>query len=246
VSWYLEGQKRFGSQVKKPTAPGEEAVIRFDLGEGQDVVVRYTPNPWGYTESPAGSGLYMPSSFTCEVVLHELPYTVKMAIGVSEGAAPNLNSLTVSRRGTIAVGGADEIREYPGPKSIKSEALRDVPVGRVFRLALLAAVHHAPSVDGVPTVLERESEVAESYRRAARGMLSPRSAIRAGDGREVPMDDNFYREVAAVFQAATTAGDFPVQAVKDEWAMSIATANRYVKEARKRGFLDPPDKKRES
>lgn len=237
MAWYLEGTGRFRSRVALPTDPDGEIVIRYNLKEGQTVVVRYD-RIRRYHESPARSGRFLPAFFTCDVVVHDIPYTVTMGVSTAARTAPKLVSLGVSRRQSISVGAENSVQEYPAPTGITSEALRDVPVARVFKLAVLAATHTAPGPEGVPKVLPREAEISESYREAVRSAMAPRA-----NPLGAPLDDSHYQAVAEIFKGARAMGDFPVQAVKDEWGVSIATANRYVREARNRGFLDEPKRR---
>jgi hypothetical protein len=57
------------------------------------------------------------------------------------------------------------------------------------------------------------------------------------------LDDPFIRRVAEVYQAAEQSGERPlIGAIEREFVVSTAQAERYVSEARKRGFL--PQSKR--
>jgi hypothetical protein len=232
VTWYLSGSRRFQAGLTRPAegSPGNVR-LRYDLAEGQGVVVEYSPQA-EFVEVPANSGRYLPASFMCSVVLHELPYMVTMTVGILPGHAPALLSLGVSRRQGISVGDEEEIREYPALPSIKAEALREIPVGRLFALAKLAATHSAPGPDGAPDFLAREDEIAQTYRSAARSPMVPRNS-----SNNTPLDDDHYRQVASVYLAAEAAGDYPTLAVKEEWGVSTPTAARYVRGARDRRFL---------
>jgi hypothetical protein len=239
VAWYLTGQRRFESSVK--TDDEGDVTIRYDLSEGQAVVVRY-PHWASFVEVPAGSGFYLPTSFESVIVLHEVPYAVTMVVSVAQevsrrhGSPPKLKSVSVSEKPPITVGALaddDEERQYEAPP-ISSSALREVPVGRLFALAKLAATHTAPNSDEIPDMLLREREIAGAIIAPVRQWLTIRNT------------DAGYRYVADVFRAAEEAGHSPVAAVVEACNVSPAQANRYIRESRNRGLLEepPPNRRR--
>lgn len=225
-AFYLKGTKRLRSKVD---VRDDKVRLQYDLTEGQTVIVEYQ-RVFGFVEHPAGTGYYLPKAFEYETVRHEIPYTVRLSISVTEGHSPQVFSLTLSRKRGVAVGALGEDEEaaiYPAADSIRSEALRLIPVGRLLRDAVLAATHTEPEPGGVPDLMVREKDIGESWRSVVRGELLPRSTSPP------------YEEVADVYRQALAAGERPTRAVADTLGVARSTAGRYVMEARARGFLDP-------
>ncbi|MGA8723416.1 MAG: hypothetical protein WB565_00105 [Acidimicrobiales bacterium] len=225
-AFYLKGTKRLRS---KADIKGGNVRVQYDLTEGQAVVVTYAD--WvEFIEHPPGAGFFLPQSFEYLTVRHEIPYTVRLTVGVTQGHSPQVLSLTLSRKQSVEIGPLaddDHPATYPASDSIKSEALREIPVGRLLRDAVLAATHTAPEPGAVPDVMVREKDIAESWRSVVRGELLPRST------------SPDYEAVARVYREALTAGERPTRAVADALNVARSTAGRYVMEARARKLLDP-------
>jgi hypothetical protein len=54
-----------------------------------------------------------------------------------------------------------------------------------------------------------------------------------------PLPPERVQEVAEIYRRAVDAGKSPLQAIKDAYHISRATASKYIKRARKAGFLGP-------
>lgn len=232
MKFQLAGTKWLGSKV---TRKDGNVRIAYDLTEGQAIVITYRDGA-RFTQHPAGTGYYLPVSYEYLTVRHDLPYAVTMTVAISPGKAPRVVSAGVSRKQSTEVGqlGKKKAVSYPAPDSIKSDALRTIPVGRLLQDSLLAATHTSPGPEGVPELMVREKEIAKAYSTVVRGALLPR---KIGPGGR--LDDAHYEQVAKVYRQAVIAGDRPTEAVKHAFSVATPTAARYVMEARRRHFLGP-------
>lgn len=110
-----------------------------------------------------------------------------------------------------------------GPTEIGAAALRAVPVGR---LAAAAARHIRLTERGFITVDELEDDE----------ILRLRPDYKP-DGRN--LDDAHYRYVAHLLMSARELGLSPREYVKQRMHTSIPTVDRWIKQAKVLGFLDP-------
>jgi len=143
-------------------------------------------------------------------------------------------SAGVSRKEESEIGqmGRKKAAHYPALDSIKSDALRQIPVGRLLQDAVRAATHTAPGPEGVPDLMVREKEISQAYKTVIRGALLPRESAPGGR-----LADSHYEQVAKIYREAVAAGERPTKAVRDALHVASSTAGRYVMEARNRHFL---------
>jgi hypothetical protein len=125
-----------------------------------------------------------------------------------------------------------------------AELLRAIPVGRIEAAAnaQLAAVEPARGTAAVVNTRPRPvaPPVAEDV---GWEMIEPALAVaRAapdGGARLRGRPDVFYRQVADVYLTYAQASPRPACDLADERGVPVSTAHRWVKEARRRGFLPP-------
>jgi hypothetical protein len=235
VSFQLAGTKRLGSSVSQND---DEIRIHYDLTEGQGIVITYRQYS-RFIEHPSGTGFFLPQVFEYLTTRHELPYAVTMSVGLEVGSSPRVLSLGVSRKQSIEVGqlGRRKAASYPALSSIKSDALRQVPVGRLLQDAIRAATHTAPGPEGIPDLMVREKDISRAYQTVVRGAVLPRAT--AGSR----LDDAHFEDVARIYRLAVEKRERPTKAVRDAFHVGPSAAGRYVQEARRRGKLrDAPAK----
>lgn len=119
--------------------------------------------------------------------------------------------------------------------TISGELLRTIPVARLVREAVTAAmnkVRELPDGRVVPLITD-QGDRDEFYASFAGGMRQPR--------RGSPLSDDHLRRVADLYRAALERGDPPTQTIADEFPVPLArsTAAKWVMKARERGFLGP-------
>jgi hypothetical protein len=103
---------------------------------------------------------------------------------------------------------------------VSAEVLRSIPIGRIEAAA--NAQLHASAPDAPPGRAPRASIPARLRRNAVRGY-----------------PDAFYDAVAAAYRSLATSSPRPVADLADANDVPATTAQRWVKEARRRGLLAP-------
>jgi hypothetical protein len=91
------------------------------------------------------------------------------------------------------------------------------------------------------------TEVARPPRRTNAGNVTnvpseppdPRLSARPAGSRAKPYDDAFYREVADKYTAIASQAPNPAARISDANGVPVTTVHRWVREARRRGFLPP-------
>jgi hypothetical protein len=124
-----------------------------------------------------------------------------------------------------------------------AELLRAIPVGRIEAAAnaQLAVVDDAV----VPVSTSRRARPTGPPRSSAVGWEAsdPRRAVarpRVPTGRRVQgRPDQFYRQIADVYVDLAQATHRPASELASSHGVPVTTAHRWVKEARRRGFLPP-------
>jgi hypothetical protein len=125
-----------------------------------------------------------------------------------------------------------------------AELLRAIPVGRIEAAAnaQLAAVEATRGT--TPVVHTRARPVTPpiaadlGWEMVAPALAVPRAAA-DGPARLRGRPDIFYREVADVYLTYAQASPRPACDLADRHGVPVSTAHRWVKEARRRGFLPP-------
>ncbi|WP_433611576.1 hypothetical protein ACQP2P_44680 [Dactylosporangium sp. CA-139114] len=151
--------------------------------------------------------------------------TVLVRVGVGEGGRLVLTGLRID--GTPS-----------------AELLRAIPVGRIEAAAnaQLAAEGAAGSTTPVLNLRARPA-VAPVAEDVGWEMVEPSLAVvRAAPAESVRLrgrPDIFYREVADVYLEYAAASPRPACDLADRHGVPVSTAHRWVKEARRRGFLPP-------
>jgi hypothetical protein len=114
---------------------------------------------------------------------------------------------------------------------LSAEALRSIPVGRI-EAAANAQFHPSASV------LDGEEE---SYVIATPGDRGPLPPLPPHLWRDVSggYPDSFYGAVAAIYRKLAAASPRPVVEIAGANDVPVTTAQRWVKEARRRGLLAP-------
>ena len=125
-----------------------------------------------------------------------------------------------------------------------AELLRAIPVGRIeaaanAQLAAVEAAHGTNPVvlirkvlGSLPVAEDRGWEMTEPE-------LAVTRAVQAAGGRMRGRPDIFYRQVADVYLEYAQASPRPACDLADEHGVPVSTAHRWIKEARRRGFLSP-------
>jgi hypothetical protein len=132
---------------------------------------------------------------------------------------------------------------------ITSEQLRALPVARAEAAAnspaakedvLLASAIMTDAVE-VP-VLSRRGAGSDSspiaFADISTGVAAPRLKLRASRGRARRADE-FYRAVADAYSWLATQSKRPAAELAERNGVPVTTVHRWVKEARRRGFLGP-------
>jgi hypothetical protein len=125
-----------------------------------------------------------------------------------------------------------------------AELLRAIPVGRI-EAAANAQLAAGDSAGGTtPVVSLRARPVAPPVAEdIGWEMVEPALAVvraaPAGPGRLRGRPDVFYRQVADVYLEFAAASARPARDLADRHGVPVSTAHRWVKEARRRGFLPP-------
>ncbi len=143
----------------------------------------------------------------------------------------------------VAAGGRLVLTGLRIDGSPSAELLRAIPVGRIEATAnaQLAVAHEA--IDTPPVLNPRARPVAPPVTAGGWDMIEPalavpRAATTAGT-RSRGRPDVFYREVADVYLDFAQDSPRPACDLADQHGVPVSTAHRWVKEARRRGFLPP-------
>ena len=157
-------------------------------------------------------GFAIPDRFTAAIAGDWLPCRVQLDLAVN---GSELHCVALSL----------ESPEDGAP--VTARGLREVPLGECIRLAAAAALCPMERKPGeVKIKLGGPSDMTEPMELASR---RPQRRI----------SDDWLREAASIYQAAT---ENPTQAVERQHSqapISYSTASRWVEEARRRGFLPP-------
>ena len=134
---------------------------------------------------------------------------------------------------TVSVGSDD--------RAVDSNDLRAVPLGRIVVFA------NGPGKDRLKARLNEHFDIELALggatevitQEAERSQRKPRTKldIPAGPGRH---PDDFYRRVAALYMYLAQHGDRPAADIAEANGIAnVSTVHRWIKEARRRGFLNP-------
>ena len=149
----------------------------------------------------------------------------------------------VQVRVSVATGGRLVLTGLRIDGSPSADLLRAIPVGRIEAAAnaQLAGVHDA--IDTPPVLNPRARPVAPPVAvDAGWETVEPALAVtRAvpGSTRTRGRPDVFYRQVADVYLDFAQDSPRPACDLADRHGVPVSTAHRWVKEARRRGFLPP-------
>jgi hypothetical protein len=169
-----------------------------------------------------GADLALPSRFEVEVLPHAedaLPYALDLVVVVEDGA-PRCEELRASR--------------LEGGPPVTAEGLRRVPVASIVRdAAARAALRVERQRRGAKLTPIGEND--EDFYRALRKTKAR--------GRTRLTDDEL-EEVATIYRAAHARGEAPTETVREVLRTSRASASRWIREARDRGFLGPAQPRR--
>lgn len=131
----------------------------------------------------------------------------------------------------VQVGEADDGRYHVTALRVEgkvsAEVLRSIPVGRLEAAA--NALLHGDAADGGPRGAARERRGKPRARIA--------DSLRANAVQGYP--DTFYDAVAAVYRGLVAASSRPIAELAEANDVPVTTAQRWVKEARRRGKLPP-------
>lgn len=151
---------------------------------------------------------------------------------------------TVQVRVSVADGGRLVLTGLRIEGTPSAELLRAIPVGRIeaaanAQLAVVEAargtkaiVHTRPRPLAAPVAEDVGWEMVEPSRAVVRTATSATARPR---GRP----DLFYRDVADAYLTLAQASARPAGDLADRHGVPVSTAHRWVKEARRRGFLPP-------
>jgi hypothetical protein len=151
---------------------------------------------------------------------------------------------TVQVRVAVGAGGRLVLTGLRIEGTPSAELLRAIPVGRIEAAAnaQLAAVEADRGAKAVirTRVTPLAPPVAEDV---GWEMVEPALAVMraapVGAGRSRGRPDLFYRDVADAYLTLAQASPRPAGDLADRHGVPVTTAHRWVKEARRRGFLPP-------
>ncbi|WP_082944973.1 hypothetical protein [Mycobacterium sp. 852013-50091_SCH5140682] len=106
---------------------------------------------------------------------------------------------------------------------IDPAAIRQVPVRRLAKAAARFIARHDGAFTGVAELRDPTLE------------LQPERPANGGKRRK--LDDTHYRQVAYLLTAAREAGESPREYVAEQLGTSLPSCDRWIAEAKKRGFL---------
>ena len=128
---------------------------------------------------------------------------------------------------------------------LSAELLREIPVGRIEAAANAqlvvgqpagAPVGSRPPASGPPGTYDDGWETAGGVL-VERPVSRRRLRVGETEGRGRP--DSFYEAVAAAYRNLARRSSRPAAELAEEHGVPVTTAHRWVKEARRRGFLAP-------
>lgn len=138
---------------------------------------------------------------------------------------------------------------------VTSDVLRQIPVARVEALANLAdATRRAddPSADAGIVMFADTLSIGRSDDELTLGKLrsrEPKAAPKAPERLQLARPDGsdpdaFYRDVARAYSSAAQESRRPAAVLAEEAGVPVTTVHRWIREARRRGFLGPGSKGR--
>jgi hypothetical protein len=128
--------------------------------------------------------------------------------------------------------GRQEATTAAGPQPVTATLLRQLPV------ATLISEARRDQADLVEWA-SRAKEVGARARRAAGKQVPPFEQARRRGGRPRERGPEHFEAVAAVYSDALRLGDRPTKAVEQRWQVAASTAAKWVRQARRLGFLGP-------
>jgi hypothetical protein len=128
--------------------------------------------------------------------------------------------------------------------SPSADLLRSIPVGRIEAAANAQLAVGQRSIDTPPVLSPRTRPVAppvavDTGWEMVEPALAVSRAAPAEGGRARGRPDVFYRDVADVYLDFAQDSPRPACDLADRHGVPVSTAHRWVKEARRRGFLPP-------
>jgi len=202
-------------------------------------------------ETVAIGGHEVPRRFSAEYEPADRSFTARLAVEVDLSGRAEVVALQV------------DYRPPPGERAVSSRSVRSLKLGEVLRIVVGAAADLPPPSGpaGPPTreadLTSEQREFAEkvgmSPAEYARWIMPKRpSAAEAADRfvegyrpermgprtphRGKPVSDEDLRRVAEVYRSVTKGG---IETVAAELNYSRSTAARHIREARRRGILEP-------
>ncbi len=163
----------------------------------------------------------------------------RLPVGVQLWSVPPFDSYGEPAPGHILgalspVIGEDGV-SWPGrPVPITSKVLRDAKLSTRITGGLASAQRQAKDI------LDRLAKVGKTvpYIDLLERNSTPLKAPPGRPpGRPPKYGDEHYRQVAKVYEQAASAGKAPTPPVTREWHCSTSTAERWIRQARRRGFL---------
>jgi hypothetical protein len=133
-----------------------------------------------------------------------------------------------------AEGDVQELRLLPGTGTLELRVLRQFAPKADLYLAYARSAMR----------IYRPEETVERRRAKWEDLASAAEALReiAGPGRG--LTDEFYRTIATHYEALVDGGEpHPVKAMSESHHVTISAASRWIKEARRRGFLPSEQEK---
>lgn len=107
--------------------------------------------------------------------------------------------------------------------------LRDLPLSQIISATKQRLASEYDWWEALlPERVQELTDLANELRRQARAR-----------GGRPKLDPKIYRDAAGIYEAALNRGASPRQAVVDEMHVAESTASRYIREARRLGFLPP-------
>jgi len=197
---------------------GNGGWLRFSEPERPLTYVRFAPGAGSrlrarelYVEAPDGEPI-APSH------VRELPLHAYEAIANDEAEEVRDRMATPGPNLSVLAGQfARSYRTYDGkPTSWVHESMQ----AQVDSVAGRAAAKRQPDPDPVPDPVDR-----------------PRSRLPVHERQ--PLDDSFYRRLAAAYMDAVREGLNPAPALADDARVPVGTVHRWVHQARQGGYLPP-------
>jgi len=125
-----------------------------------------------------------------------------------------------------------------------ADLLRAIPVGRIEAAAnAQLCVVDTEAAAGVPHTVRERPTAPPDGSAAGWDLTDPSKAVSRApdrsDGRPRGRPDLFYRQVADAYVDLSQASHRPASDIAHSHGVPVTTAHRWVKEARRRGFLPP-------